>query len=73
MVQNGTIYVNLGIMSVKRGAYQYVGGRLLNPGVTPPQGVAEAKVTWGDKGREGGSKNWNFEVTSFMDNPLLRL
>ena len=32
------------------------GGRLLNPGVTSPQGVDEAKVTWGDKGREGGRK-----------------
>ena len=28
----------------------------LNPGVTSPQGVDEAKVTWGDKGREGGQK-----------------
>ena len=32
------------------------GGRLLNPGVTSPQGVDEAKVIWGDKGREGGRK-----------------
>ena len=32
------------------------GERLLNPGVTSLQGVDEAKVTWGDKGREGGRK-----------------
>ena len=29
---------------------------MLNPGVTSPQGVDEAKVTWGDKGREGVEK-----------------
>ena len=43
-------------------------GRVLNPGMTSPHGVVEAKVTWGDKGREG-VKNWNFGVTSFMDDP----
>ena len=26
-------------------------------GVTSPKGVVELKVTWGDKGREGGQKN----------------
>ena len=31
-------------------------GRVLNPGMTSPQGAVEAKVTWGDKGREGGRK-----------------
>ena len=31
-------------------------GRLLNPEVMSPRGVDEAKVTWGDKGREGGRK-----------------
>ena len=47
-----------------------MGGRV-HQRVTSPQGVVEAKVTWGDKGREGrgGSKNWNFGVTSFMDGP----
>ena len=32
------------------------GGRLLNSGVTSPQGIVQLKVTWGDKGREGGRK-----------------
>ena len=31
-------------------------GRLSIPEVTSSQGVDEAKVTWGDKGREGGQK-----------------
>ena len=31
-------------------------GGLLNPGVTTLQVFVEAKVTWGDKGREGGRK-----------------
>ena len=30
---------------------------MLNPEVMSPQGVDEAKVTWGDKGREGGQKS----------------
>ena len=28
----------------------------VDPRVTSPQGVVEAKVTWGDKGREGVEK-----------------
>ena len=32
------------------------GGGDLNPGVTSSQEVDEAKVTWGDKGREGDRK-----------------
>ena len=33
-----------------------IGGGDVDPRVTSPQGVVEAKVTWGDKGREGGQK-----------------
>ena len=28
-----------------------------------------SRLNWGDKGREGGSKNWKMGVTSFMDGP----
>ena len=35
-----------------------------------PGRVRATKVTKGDKGSEGGSKNQNFGVTSFMDGPL---
>ena len=40
-----------GIRDRKIGTYQYGGGRV-HPRVMSPQGVVEAKVTWGDKGRE---------------------
>ena len=30
-------------------------------------------MTWGDKGREGGSKIQKFGLTSFMDGPLVIL
>ena len=42
---------------------------LLKSGVTSPQGVVEAKVTWGDKGREGVKKSeiWGDVI---MDGPL---
>ena len=45
------------------------GGRLLNPGVTSPQGVDEAKVTWGDKGREGVEKMEFWGDIIFIDDP----
>ena len=37
--------------------------------VMSPGRVIAIKVTFGDKGREGGSKNRIFGVTSFMDGP----
>ena len=39
-------------------------------GDVSPKG-SEAKETWGDKGREGTQKNWNFGEMSFMDGPIL--
>ena len=42
---------------MKIDTYQYIeGGGVVDPRVTSPQGVVEAKVTWGDKGRERGRK-----------------
>ena len=38
---------------------EMTGGRGVDPGVTSLRGVVEPKVTWGDKGREGGQKVGN--------------
>ena len=44
-----------------------MGGGIKARGDLTSEGDIEPRVMWGDKG--GGSKNWNFGVTSFMDDP----
>ena len=46
------------------------GGRRVWGDVTS-KGVIYLEVTWGEKGKEGGSKNWRRRVTSYVDGLLV--
>ena len=69
-VQNGAIYVDFVFITKKKNHISiHRGGGRLDPGMTSPQGGCWAKGDMGWQGEGGGSKNWNFWVTSFMDDP----
>ena len=67
-MQNKAIYVDLGFVTQEK-VHIKLGEGGVDPGVTSPQGGCWGKGDVGWQGEVGGSKNWNFGVTSFMDDP----